>query len=160
MLKLMYQGNRCTCGVCAYSILLSGLGIRISERVACDEVNCTKNGTNTLNVLRALNRRKIEAHLIDLDISFQSYQRWLYLNSINRLLYVSMFGQNRGKKGKPTKENHAVCISMGMVYDSSIKEVLPIEAYETKYNFRFVIKEMILVDIPDKYRKKNVDNYE
>jgi hypothetical protein len=70
-----------------------------------------------------------------------------------------MRGQNKGKRGRPTVEHHAVCVSDGMVYDSAIQDILPLEAYEIKYNHKFYIDLIILVDNPNpqKFLAKGID---
>ena len=115
MLKKLYQANRVTCAPCSYATILSGFNINITEREACDDCNTTKSGTSNYSVLAALHKRKIEANLVHINQSFEEYRRWLYLNSINRFLYVSMTGGNKGKRGRATVEHHAVCLSNGLI---------------------------------------------
>lgn len=159
MLKLFNQQNRVTCAACSYATVLSGFGINITEREACDDCHTDKRGTFDSSVLRALRKRGIDANIAYLNIDFDSYSRWLYLNSINRFLYVSMFGQNQGKRGAPTKEHHAIAINNGMVYDSAYPEVIPLETYTFKYNKKFLIELIILVDNPNpqKFLSKGLD---
>jgi len=155
MLRLKNQGDRVSCGACSYAILLSGLNIFISEKQACDECKTTINGTACLNVLNALKKRKIDCYFVELNISFKEYERWLYLNSINRILYLSYLGKNKGKKqGRPSEDNHAVCCCNGFIYDSNENEPLPIETFTNKYNYKFIIKDMILVEIPKELQEK------
>jgi hypothetical protein len=161
MLKKLNQNDRITCGACAYATLLSGIGVNINERQACDEVKLTKKsdgGTYTHNVINALKARNIEHGYAYIDRPIEEYGRWLYLNSINRFLYVTMFGQNKHKRGAPTKEHHAICVSNGMVYDSAMKDVLPLDAYVIKYNHKFIIQEFIMIDDPNP--KKKLDESE
>jgi len=162
MLRHYYQNDRVTCAACAYGTVLSGMGINLTEAQCCDDCGTTKSGTFDTSVLRALKKRNIDAGYVSINQTLEEYGRWLYLNSINRFLYVSMFGQNQGKRGAPTKEHHAVCISDGKVYDSALKEVLPLDAYATKYNKRFFINSIILVDDPNpkKFLAKGLDDWE
>jgi hypothetical protein len=161
MLKKYYQNDRVTCAACAYGTCLSGMGIYLTEAQCCDEVKTDKRGTFDSAILAALHKRKIEANLVHINQSFEEYGRWLYLNSINRFIYVSMAGQNKGKRGRPTMERHAVCVSNGMVYDSAMKEILPLDAYGIKYNHRFLIELIILIDNPkpEKFLAKGLDTW-
>jgi hypothetical protein len=148
MLKLKHynQGNRGSCAACAYGTVLSGFNINLTEAQCCDEVKTTKKGTDNYEVLNALKKRNIECGIAHINDTLDNYGRWLYLNSINRFLYVCMFGQNKHKRGRPTQECHAVCVSNGIVYDSAHNEVLPLEAYQLKYNHKFIIESIILTD--------------
>jgi hypothetical protein len=149
MLKKFYQNNRVSCGACAYASLVSAFGYSLTEKQACDDVSTTlKSGTDTNCVLRALKKKNIEANQVFLHTNFNEYGRWLYLNSINRLLYVVCRGSNKGKRGRPTQEHHAILITNGMVYDSALKHVLPLEAFTIKYNYKFGIEQMIMVESP------------
>jgi hypothetical protein len=155
MLKLFDQNDRVTCAACSYATLLSGLGIKITEAQACDEVKTKKSGTIDYNILEALQTRKIESNLIRINQSFSEYGRWLYLNSLNRFVIVSCNFISQGKRGRPAKDCHAVCISDGMVYDSAENAIIPLETYTFKHNKEFEILSMIIVDNPN--FKKRID---
>lgn len=161
-LKLLRQHGP-TCGACSYATLLSAFGISISESEAIKEVGTKLQGTDDYRIIGALRKRKIECGYAYLNIDFNSYQRWLYLNSLNRILYVTCHGRNKRtylngsfKRGRPSEEHHAIIIFEGMVYDSAHNEIVPLEAYVFKYNTEFNIKTMIMVDTP-KFKKHTED---
>ena len=79
---------------------------------------------------------------------FFSYFRWLKLNSFNRFLYVGFNGANKGRRGCPTNESHAVVVSNGFVCDSAFSCPMPLDAYFSKYNHKSKIIFMIMVDSP------------
>jgi hypothetical protein len=147
-LKTYWQNNRVTCAACAYGTFLNAFGYNLTEAQCCDDVKTTIKGSHDLNVFRALKNRKIECSFVQLNTDIYEYGRWLYLNSINRVLYVSLHGSNKGKRGRPTEEYHAITISNGLVYDSALKDVMNLDAFVSKYNHKLIIECMILADLP------------
>jgi len=159
MLRHFWQADRVTCLSNAYRTILSGFGILISEKQACDECKTTKNGTSVFDGLSALKKRGLDAHYVSINQPFALYGRWLNLNSNNRFLLVNCYGQNKGKRGRPTEEHHAICLYNGKVWDSACKEILPLDVWASiKYNKQFIVNGFVMIESPLKKTKDSEEN--
>lgn len=136
------QKTNCTCGAAAYRMVISHWEL-ISEKQAVDEVNTTRSGTASIDVLFALKKRGIECNLIRLNVDFGEYSRWLALNSNKRILY--MHGEFVDKKVRKHR-HHAFVVSDGFIYDPGEPNPLPIEAFFDRFTNRLQLVSMVIVD--------------
>lgn len=139
------QKTNVTCGAAAYRSLLSQWEI-ISEKQAVDEVKTKKRGTDTWSVVEALKKRHIPCEWVTLNTDFDSYSRWLLLNSKRRLLYLACEFIDNSGRGRNSHRHHAIAVSEGFVYDPAQNNPIPIEGYYDTWNRSMNIKSMILVD--------------
>ena len=138
------QKTPVTCGSACYRILISHFEL-ISEKQAVDEVGTTKSGTYAFDVLNAFKKRKLDASLVHLGISFKEYSHWLDLNSKNRLLYLTC--DFISGKTKYQHRYHAIACSNGMIYDPGEDRPCPIDCFWDCFHKDLIINSMIMIDI-------------
>lgn len=149
MLKHYQQERYRSCGAACFRILLSDI-VDISESEARKECQTRASGTHTSNVVKALKNRGIPSNFVNLNVDFEEYSRWLFLNSFRRKLYLSCEYINRArgsKGGRDQHRHHAVIASNGFIFDPGENKPCPIEAYFDTYNKKLIIENMILIDI-------------
>lgn len=149
MIKHFQQEKNTSCGAAAYRMLLSD-NVDMTEKEARKECKTKASGTYTFNVISALKQRGIEFANVNLDVDFEEYSRWLFLNSMGRKLYLSCHYRDKaygGKGGRDGQRHHAIVASEGYIYDPSEAKPCPIEAYFDVYSKKLTIKEMILIDV-------------
>lgn len=133
-----------TCGSACYRMIISQWEL-ISEKQAVDEVLTKKSGTFTSEVYDALKKRDIECILVHLNTDFDEYSRWLYLNSIKRILYLSCEFIGNSGKGRNHHRQHAILVSDGHVYDPAKNKPCPLESYYDTFR-KLIIDDMIVID--------------
>ena len=138
------QKTGVSCGAAAYRSIISQFEL-ISEKQAVDEVGTTKKGTCTFNVLNAFKKRKLDANIVHLNISFRIYSRWLELNSKNRLLYLDC--NFVSGKTKNSNRFHALAVSNGFIFDPSEEKPCPVDCFFDCFHKDLIIRSMILIDL-------------
>lgn len=139
------QKTNVTCGAAAYRSIVSQWEI-ISEKQAVDEVKTKKDGTYVVDVFDAFKKRNIPCNMVALDTDYDSYSRWLLLNSKNRLLYLACEFIDNSGKGRNSHRHHAIAVSDGFIYDPAQSKPVPIEGYDDTWNKKMVIKSMVMID--------------
>lgn len=148
MLKHHRQERHSSCGAAAFKIMLSDT-VDITEKVARKECHTKASGTHNFNVLNALRARNLDANMVQLDVEFAEYSRWLFLNSMGRKLYLCCHFIDKacgGRGGRDRNRHHAVVCSDGYIYDPGEDKPCPIEAYFDTFSKKLFIKSMIMVD--------------
>ena len=150
MLKHSQQIGSTSCGAVAFKIMISDK-VDLTEKQAKKECKTGRGraGTYCHDVLFALRARGMEANLVTLNVDFEEYSRWLYLNSMGRKLYLAchfICKAYGGKGGRNRQRHHAIIAHDGYIYDPGEAKPVPIESYFDIYNKSLMIKNMILVD--------------
>jgi predicted double-glycine peptidase len=144
------QETEFTCGAASYRKMLSMIGITISEKQARIECKTTSRGTNTHNVYAAFKNRGLPAYMVNINTEWNEYRRWLELNSLDRIIYVSGLYKNRyNTRGRDRINHHAVCTSYGVMFDPGENKPLDYPSYTATFNKSYMIGEIIFISLDE-----------
>ncbi len=147
---LINQKTNVCCSPACLRMVLREFGKIISEKEAVDLLKTTKKGTKFYNLYSVIQQEtETECYLIDLNIEFRDYERFLRLNSFGRIVVLTA---RFIRKGQPERFHSIVCHE-GMIYDPGENEPLPIESYYHLFS-KLILQQVILVEFEKKILTK------
>jgi len=109
-------------------------------------VQCGSKGTSSQNVLDGLRAVGIKCHLSRLRDKHENHMWWLTNCSYRWPIYVACDFVNQGKRGRPSHSHHAVLFANGMCYDGHVNHEEPLSSLVLKFNKKFVINDIIVIE--------------
>ncbi len=144
------QEKRFSCGAASYRKALNSLGINITEEQARKECKTKSTGTKMDNVYQALLKRNIPAYFININEDWEYYNRWLELNTSNRIIIVGGVYRSRYfNKGRDRIRHHAMCTMDGIIFDPAIDIQLDFPSYRSQFNKNYFIDEIIMISLDE-----------
>lgn len=148
-MRFYKQETDYSCSAASVRMVLEHFGEKLKESEIRKGIKTSKKGTYNDETYEYLKNRfngKREVSIVDINVNFEDYRKWLQCISDNNIVLLSIHYKYKVfKKGRKRKCDHMMVVYKGMVYDSAKAMSVPLEAYSINGVDEIEVKEMILV---------------